>query len=429
MKNKENKTNRERTAVFQKADISSKQIFGNHTLCAQFLRDYSGLSLFADVRPEDIEDVSERYHLLREAELNADTVKKVHIRNYAEGEPHDIYVISLIEHKSTVDYDVTMQLLKYMVCIWENYVKELEERETAGRAKLHGKEQRDTLRNYRGINNRKDFRYPPIYPIVYYEGMEEWTAAWHLKDRILLGDLFQPYIPDITYKLVRTREYSNEELLSKEDEISLVMLINKVQRAEDFQELSRISGGRMNEIVQKAPFDVMEIIITEIQSFCARLHMPQEEAEEIIKEVRGGNMGYLFENMEKMDIQLERRRTEEQRKKTEEERQRTEEQRKKTEEEKQRAEKEKQRAEEEKQRAEEEKQRAEKERQRAEKAEADAAEQRIRAEKAEQNLYRILITTYRKQGMKREDAKKQLITELKMKEKEIDKLIEMFWET
>lgn len=411
MKNKENKANRERTAVFQNADVSSKQIFGNHTLCAQFLRDYSGLSLFADVQPEDIEDVSARYHLFREIELNADTVKRVRIRNGAEGGQHDIYVISLIEHKSTVDYDVTMQILKYMVCIWENYVKEFEEREAAERAEFCGKELRGTSRNSRGVNKRKDFRYPPIYPIVYYEGAGEWTAAWHLKDRILLGDLFQPYIPDITYKLVRTREYSNEELLSKEDAISLVMLINKIQRAEDFQDLSRISGGRMNEIVQRAPFDVMEIIISEIQSFCTRLHMPQVEAEEIIKEVRGGNMGYLFENMEKMDIQLERRRTEEQRKKTEEERRRTEEQRRKTEEERRRTEKQKRKAEEEKQRA--------------EKAEADAVEQRNRAEKA----YRILITTYRKQGMEREDAKKQLISGLKLEEKEIDKLLEMFWET
>ena len=44
----------------QLADVSSKQIFGNHTLCAQFLRDYSGLELFADVQPEDIEDVDRK---------------------------------------------------------------------------------------------------------------------------------------------------------------------------------------------------------------------------------------------------------------------------------------------------------------------------------------------------------------------------------
>lgn len=121
------KGNQNESASYQEADVSSKSIFGNHTLCAQFLRDYSGLPILANVQPEDIEDVSERYHLFREVELQADTVKKVRLRNQTDGEVQDIYIISLIEHKSGVDYDVTMQILRYMVCIWENYVRGLEE--------------------------------------------------------------------------------------------------------------------------------------------------------------------------------------------------------------------------------------------------------------------------------------------------------------
>ncbi|MBR1914418.1 MAG: Rpn family recombination-promoting nuclease/putative transposase, partial [Lachnospiraceae bacterium] len=35
-------------------------------------------------------------------------------------------MIALIEHKSTVDYNVSMQLLRYMVYIWEDYEKEQE---------------------------------------------------------------------------------------------------------------------------------------------------------------------------------------------------------------------------------------------------------------------------------------------------------------
>ena len=143
------KEERKNSAQYQEADVSSKSIFGNHTLCAQFLRDYSGLPILANVQPEDIEDVSERYHLFQEVELQADTVKKIRLRDQAGGKRQDIYIISLIEHKSAVDYDVTMQLLKYMVCIWENYVRALEE-----------------IR----INRHKEFLYPPIYPIVYYEG-------------------------------------------------------------------------------------------------------------------------------------------------------------------------------------------------------------------------------------------------------------------
>lgn len=347
----------------QSADVSSKQIFGNHTLCAQFLRDYSGLELFADVQPEDIEDVSERYHLFQEVEFNSDTVKKVRIRNREEGEAQDIYVISLIEHKSAVDYDVTMQILRYMVCIWENYVREVEEAGDERIAQDDGKAKRR-----KRLNKRKDFRYPPIYPIVYYEGAGEWTAAWNLRDRILLGDLFQAYIPDFTYKLVRTREYSNEELLSKEDEISLVMLFNRIQRAEDFQEISKAVTMRMNEIFQRAPADVVTIIALEMRSLCIRVNLPQNEADEIINALGDDSMGILFENMEKMDIQLERRRTEEQR------------------------------------------QRAEEQRQYADK------------------VCYLLISSYKMQGMEKEDARKQLINEASLKESEIDQLLEKFWE-
>lgn len=80
---------------------------------------------------------------------------------YDEGgnEKNDpLYLISLIEHKSDVDYDVAMQILKYMVCIWQDYAKEQE------RLQKH-------------ITNRKYFRYPPILPIVYYEGTSKWTAG------------------------------------------------------------------------------------------------------------------------------------------------------------------------------------------------------------------------------------------------------------
>ena len=37
------------------------------------------------------------------------------------------YWISLIEHKSNVDYNVVMQVFRYMVFIWEDYEKEMEE--------------------------------------------------------------------------------------------------------------------------------------------------------------------------------------------------------------------------------------------------------------------------------------------------------------
>lgn len=81
-----------------------------------------------------------------------------------------LYLISLIDHKSQVDYNVSIQLLRYMVCIWNEYGKEME--------------------GERGEARNKSFRYPPVLPIVYYEGKEPWTADVHLQDRIQMNDLF-----------------------------------------------------------------------------------------------------------------------------------------------------------------------------------------------------------------------------------------------
>lgn len=55
-----------------------------------------------------------------------------------------LYIISLVEHKSRVEYNVIMQVLRYMVYIWEDYEKDME-------------------RLFPGISSRKDFRYPPPY--------------------------------------------------------------------------------------------------------------------------------------------------------------------------------------------------------------------------------------------------------------------------
>lgn len=380
---------RQTDGSYQEADVSGKSIFGNRTLCAQFLRDYSELPMLANVQPEDIEDVSERYHLFREVELQADTVKKVRVREQEGGEDQNIYILSLIEHKSAVDYDVTMQILKYMVCIWENEVKEQEEAER----QVLGESAKKKTRTRK--NMRKGFRYPPIYPIVYYEGTGEWTAAKNLKERILLGDLFGAYIPDFTYRLVRTQDYSNEELLSKEDEISLLMLLNKIQQAKDFQEIRKLPAERLNDIMQHAPVDVAEIIVSTVRGLCRRLNLTSEETEDFVKKVKDGNMGYLWENMEKMDIQLERRNTAEQR----------------------------QRAEEAECDAIRQKQKAQEAEQKAQEAEQKAQE----AERREHNLSRILITAYRQQGMTKETARQKLTAEEGLEENEADRLLEMFW--
>ena len=62
----------------QVADSGGKIVFENPTLCSQLLSNYSGIELLKNVKPEDIEDVTERFIPMFTEQRDADVVKKVH---------------------------------------------------------------------------------------------------------------------------------------------------------------------------------------------------------------------------------------------------------------------------------------------------------------------------------------------------------------
>lgn len=150
-------------------------------------------------------------------------------------------------------------------------------------------------------------------------GKGKWTAGYHLKDRIFLSDFFAEYIPDFRYQVIRIQDFENDELLDKRDEISLLMLINKIRNIDDMKDFSGISSAELNEIMGEADEDVLNIISAVVQSLCRKFNMPEHETAEYVRKVKERNMGYLFENMEKMDIQAERRNTAEARERADKE--------------------------------------------------------------------------------------------------------------
>ena len=286
-KNENNKG--EGIRIGQVRDVNNRQVFKNHTLCAQFLRDYAGLDILKNVQPEDIEDVTEKYQAYLGVEFETDTVKKIHLQGLNENIP--LYMVSLIEHKSDVDYNVSMQLLRYMVCIWDDYAKTMEKEQL-------------------GNSQNKGFRYPPIFPIVYYEGIGEWTASMNVRERIFMNEVFASYIPEFTYRLVNVHQYTNEELLIHEDEMSLLMMINRIQTPQDFTDFINTNQGEICGIVERASENIVQIIVNALWALFMKMQVSVPEATDCIRKVIGGDsMGNWFENMEPMDIQAERANT------------------------------------------------------------------------------------------------------------------------
>ena len=344
-------------------NANSREIFKNNRLTSQFLRNYANIPLLSNVMPEDIEDISEKYQAFLGVEFEADTIKKVYIRRADGTIEREVYVLSLIEHKSGNDYDVAMQLLRYMCVIWQEY------KATQNRIQ-------------EGSSRRKNFRYPLIIPIVYYEGKKEWTASLRLRDRIEFSEEMAEYIPDFTYQVVSLNKYTNEELSEKHDEMSLVMLINKIQSEEDLSEFRKVSEEMVESVYGNTSDEIKEICKKILWSLLMKLKVPNEEASNIIGEIGGHGMGYLFENMDEIDIGALKRNTAREKQRADEEKQRADE-------EKQRADEEKQRADEEKQRANEEKQRADEEKQLRIEAEKRVADERKQRKTLEDEVARL----------------------------------------
>ena len=83
---------------------------------------------------------------------------------------------------------------------------------------------------------------------------------------------------------------------------------------------------------------MIDVLVSAMESLCFKIDASAEERTQCVQKVRRRKMGYLFENMQHISIQEERRKTEAQRKLTEEQRKLTEIQRQKAEEERRRAE-------------------------------------------------------------------------------------------
>ena len=266
-------------------DSGGKLIFDDPILCAQFLNGYVDIELLKNVKPEDIEDISERFVPMWQEERDSDTVKKIHLKGLGDV---PLFLIAIVEHQSKVHYDMAFRMLRYIVMVLTEYEKEQE--------KLHP-----------GITKTKNFQYPPILPIIYYEGADTWTAAMNFKDRVYLNDVFGKYIPSFEYFIVPLRKYTNQELIDKKDQLSLLFLINKLRSSEDFNELKEIPEEYFENLNESTPEYLLKLISKIVAVFLYRLNIPREEVEKFTDQIERRDFSMLFDSFEAYDVQEMRR--------------------------------------------------------------------------------------------------------------------------
>ena len=93
--------------VHKLKDNAYKLIFGEPEMFVDFLKNFIPIEILKRVKPEDIEDITERFLPLFSDNKDSDTVKRVRL-------PGDkpLFVIGIIEHESEVNYTSGFKMLQ-----------------------------------------------------------------------------------------------------------------------------------------------------------------------------------------------------------------------------------------------------------------------------------------------------------------------------
>ena len=144
-----------------------------------FSRRENAISLIQNVLPESVQNHMQLDTLQVEpgsyvdeklSRHFADLIFSIHLKS---GTTSRVYC--LLEHKSSPEYLVALQILRYMALEWHEMVKN---------KKITGN------------------KLPPIIPIVVYQGHEDWDAGLNFQDVVDFPDEdFKAYAPDFEYLL------------------------------------------------------------------------------------------------------------------------------------------------------------------------------------------------------------------------------------
>ena len=132
----------------------------------------------------------------------------------------------------------------------------------------------------------------------------KWGTEFH---RVFLSDVFGDYIPSFHYLVVPLNKYSKQDLIEKNDELSLIFLINQLQSSSEFHALKDIPKEYTEHLTENTPDYLLKIIGKVIAVLLHKLNIPDEEVYEVTDQITRRKFSMMFDNFQAYDVQETRR--------------------------------------------------------------------------------------------------------------------------
>lgn len=232
-----------------------KETFANIAVAKDFLNNYLPQNIMNIIDIDTLEPQKDSFINEELKEEFSDLLFRVNINN------KDGYLYFLFEHKSYTSKDVSFQLLKYMIEIWEAKMKK------------------------EGINEL-----PIVIPMIIYHGQNKWNTKTTLGEMIdgydELPEDIKEYIPNYKYLLYDISRFKDEEIKGKA-QLKIMLTIYRdifTKYGKDLDESILRSVEFLTELEDKQTgIEYFETLMRYV--FSARTDMTEADAHEMIEKI------------------------------------------------------------------------------------------------------------------------------------------------
>ena len=188
-------------------DKRHKELFSNKKSFLSLLRDCVKEPWVYEIDEDNLIKTNNSFILQDFSEKETDIVYEATLNG------NKVIFYILLELQSTVDYRMPYRLLLYIVEILRHHY------------------------NHADINERdnKDFKFPVVFPIVFFSGKDTWTVPLNLSDMFANPDVFGNYVLNFEYMLVNAKGYDNEVLKNFSSKLlGVILMLEKVKNDLEF---------------------------------------------------------------------------------------------------------------------------------------------------------------------------------------------------
>ena len=214
------------TKEHQPHDKGYKRIFSVKKNFLDFIKKYVGFDWMLDLTVDDIELVNKEFVTDQFDTYESDLVYKIHLGGLSRESVEEVYIFFLQEMQSKNDFTMPFRLLVYMTAIWMDFFKNTDEKR----------------------RKRKDYRLPPIIPLVLYNGAPDWTAPLHFKDKVAHSDKFNGYVCDFEYILINVCKLDRGEIKKRNTLIDNILLADQFRTKEAWLENVKDLSDRVRKL-------------------------------------------------------------------------------------------------------------------------------------------------------------------------------------